>query len=143
VLNILSIAAADLRHVKRLGVVSLSPSNGGSAVPQHIDVISNEPLAGRQKLLARLSVERDGVAVDAGDDRERGDRVIETLRQIVPDVDPAEDPDGFVAAVQERVDYTYLAIGALHDDDECPFGHPDTEITGLHEPDGVPSAQPA
>jgi len=112
-------------------------------MPQHIDVISNDPLAGRQKLLARLSADHDGVAIDAGDDHERGERVMETLRQIVSDVDPAGDPEGFIAAVQERVDYTYLAIGALHGDGECAFGDPGTEIITFSEPHDLHSAQPA
>ncbi|PZS13496.1 MAG: hypothetical protein DLM64_03255 [Solirubrobacterales bacterium] len=108
-------------------------------MPHHIDVISNEPLAGRQKLLARLWAEHDDVVVDAGDDSERGEHVLNTLQQIVPDIDRHEDPESFIAAVQERVDYTYLAIGALHDDAECPFRDVGSEITGGI----VPHAQPA
>ena len=112
-------------------------------MPHHIDVISNEPLAGRQKLLARLWPEHDGVAVDTGADQERGDQVLNTLRQIVPDIDQNDDPEGFIAAVQDRVDYVHLTTGALHDDEDCPFDSVGSEITGAPAPQEVPSAQPA
>jgi hypothetical protein len=87
----------------------------------HVDVIGNEPLTGRQTLLARLLVENDRLVVDAGRDDATSDQMMTTLERIVPEINPTDDPEGFIAAVQERMDYTYMIASALHSDDECRF----------------------
>lgn len=83
----------------------------------HVDVISNEPMTGKQTLLGRVHVEDGELRVEAAVE----DQLRDTLRRIVPEIDPDEDPAGLVAALPERVDYTYMIASTPHPDEECPF----------------------
>src|SRR4051794_41036062 len=86
----------------------------------HVDIISNEPLAGRQHLLARIHMDDHGQFRVESDDVEH---MLGTLRQIVPELDPDHDPAAFVAALPERVDYTYMIASEPHSATDCGFDH--------------------
>ena len=98
----------------------------------HVDVIGNEPLTGKQRLLGRVHVEDGDLRIEAAEEG----TLMDTLRQIVPDIDPGEDPAAFVAALPERMDSTYVIASAQHADEECPFdalgGEPVREQHGAH-----------
>jgi hypothetical protein len=100
-------------------------------MPYHVDVIRNEPMTGKQTLLGRVHVDGE-LRIEAEDEG----RLLDTLRQVVPDIDPDEDPAGFVAALAERMDYTYVIASVQHADDECPFdaigGEPVREQHSAH-----------
>jgi hypothetical protein len=83
----------------------------------HVDIISNEPLTGRQTLLGRAHIEHGELRIEAA----MPDQLRDTLCRIVPDIDPREDAEGFARALPERMDYTYLIASEPHADDECLF----------------------
>jgi hypothetical protein len=113
-----------------VGSINL-PDQEESQMPYHVDVIGNELMTGKQKLFGRVHVDGE-LRIEAEDEG----RLLETLRQVVPDIDPDEDPAGFVAALTERMDYTYVIASVQHAGDECPFdaigGEPVREQPSAH-----------
>jgi hypothetical protein len=99
----------------------------------HVD-ISNEPLTGRQTLLARVHVEHGDLRIEAANE----DQLAETLSRIVPDIDPREDAESFARALPERMDYTHMIASEPHADDDCAFDHIGSEP--VREPGRTPYA---
>ncbi len=84
----------------------------------HVDIISNKLMTGEQVLLGRVHVDDGGFHIEAADP----DQMLDTLRRIVPEIDPDEEPTDFVALLPERVDYTHVIASNPHQADECEFG---------------------
>ena len=84
----------------------------------HVDVISNELMTGEQRLLGRVHVEPDGhLHIEAAVE----DQLLDTLKRIVPEIDPNDDPVSFVELLPERVDYTYMVASNPHEMHDCAF----------------------
>lgn len=83
----------------------------------HVDIVGLDPMSGKEKLIGRVGVDDGELRIEAHDE----DQLRDTLRRIVPDVDPVEDPTGFVQRLPERVDYTHMIASNPHAEDECPF----------------------
>ena len=89
----------------------------GAELAYHVDVISTEPMTGKQRLLGRVHVEHGELRIEAA----IPDQLGETLQRVVPDIDPREDPEAFARALPERMDYTYMIASEPHTNDSCPF----------------------
>lgn len=86
----------------------------------HVDVIGNEPMTGKQTLLGRVHVDDGDLRLEAAD-KNQEHKLLDTLCNAVRDIDPQEDAAAFVAALPDRVDYTYMIASHPHGDDECAF----------------------
>ena len=88
----------------------------------HVDIFSNDPLAGSRKLLAQ--VQMNGlpelelvIEPDAKTDEKR----MWTFLCSCVGFDPKADPTGFLEALPKSIDATYVAASGVHDQAHCPF----------------------
>lgn len=89
---------------------------------RHVDIISNDPLAGSQRLLARVWM-NGGPELEltiAPDTQTDEARMWAYLRSRV-DVDPEKDPIGFLEALPLSIDATYVVASSVHEEDQCQF----------------------
>jgi hypothetical protein len=99
---------------------------------RHVDIISSDPLAGTEQILARvwmnggpaleLMMSADANGADA-------DLMWSYLESRV-DIDPKEDPSAFLDALPQAIDATYVFASPVHEADECSF--PDALPVAVH-----------
>jgi hypothetical protein len=80
----------------------------------HVDIIKTEPMAGTERLLARVVVEHGHVVIDSPDEAYWRDALTRAV-----DLDPDEDPEAFLQALSERLDGTYVFATEPHDESDC------------------------
>src|ERR1039458_5660425 len=104
--NIARWEACDVPHVehrlKLLSIVSQISS-------EHVDIVSNDPLVGSQKLLAQVYLDansRIGI-VTAGDAKADENYMWSYLKSVVKTVDPDKNPTAFFKAIPQSIDATY------------------------------------
>jgi hypothetical protein len=87
----------------------------------HVDIVSNEPLASKPRLLARVILNGGpGLEMDLAPGRTDEQRMWSYLRSRV-EVDPDRDPQAFLEALAPAIDSTYVGASEVHDDAHCPF----------------------
>src|SRR5580658_5975074 len=89
---------------------------------RHVDIISNDPLAGTEQILARVWMNGGPrlelmMAPDANADEAFMWSYLESRVQI----DPKVDPIAFLDALPQAIDATYVFASPVHETDECPF----------------------
>jgi hypothetical protein len=82
----------------------------------HVDIVKSEPLAGSERVLARVTLEHGSITIEA-EDRDYWE---EALTSGVA-INPTESPEEFLAAVSERFNGTYVFTTEPHDDSDCPY----------------------
>jgi hypothetical protein len=80
----------------------------------HVDIIKTEPLAGTERLLARVCAEHGQVVIESPDEAYWRDALMRAV-----DMDPDQDPEAFLQALSERLDGTYVFATNPHDEAEC------------------------
>jgi hypothetical protein len=94
---------------------SLDNSLGGD-MSEHVDILKVEPLAASgAQALARVWLHAGQIDVEAPDSHYWRDLLARITR-----IDPDESPEEFFAALQERIDGTYIYATEPHDDAHCP-----------------------
>jgi hypothetical protein len=89
---------------------------------RHVDIVSNDPLAGSQQLLARVALNGNPeLEIEMADGAKTDQQHIWTYLCSRVAVDPKADPNGFLEALPQSIDATYVAASDVHDAAECPF----------------------
>jgi hypothetical protein len=92
---------------------------------QHVDIISNDPHAGSQQLLAKIELNGDPelevhMAEGAGTDEAHMTRYLDSLTSR-SGIDRHADPQGFLHSLSDSVNGIYVVASAVHDEAHCPF----------------------
>jgi hypothetical protein len=94
---------------------------------RHVDIISNDPLAGEEHLIARVWMNGGPelelyISPESNADKEYMWSYLSSRVRL----DPKEDPKGFLEALPLAIDATYVVASSVHEADDCPFGgtHP-------------------
>lgn len=103
---------------------------------QHVDVVWNEWAAGRQSVVARVTLQGGKVSVESPDPKTWREVVLRPLRDPKSGAVITADgePDQFVAALAEQLHGSHLFATEPHDEQTCPF--PDQQQTRIET--GVP-----
>jgi hypothetical protein len=89
---------------------------------RHVDIISNDPLAGTQRLLARVwmnggpELELD---IAPGSPTDKGYMWSYLMSRVR--LDPKADPVAFLEALPDAIDATYVLASGVHENAQCPF----------------------
>lgn len=102
-------------------------------MPDHVDVVKNEWLAGYQVLVARLFLQDGEIVIDSPEP----DRWREALLRPRGDLDPVERPEEFLRELGGHLQGTYLLATELHDDDHCSFSN--TAVLPMEADGGQPA----
>jgi hypothetical protein len=89
----------------------------------HVDIIRNEPLAGSSFVLAKVTLGQGGSCLDLQTPRDADEGVMWGYLRSRVEIDPDRDPEGFLHALPEAIDSTYVIASRVHDDAECPYVH--------------------
>ena len=96
-------------------------------MPLHIDLIENDGLAGQQRVVASLSVDRGKYDLSSPDPS-RWTRVLDTAK--LPSPPPYEGVEALLWTVCKRIQGDYVFATEPHDAQACPY------------PPSVPMQQP-
>ena len=103
---------------------------------RHVDLVSNEPLAGQQHLLARVYGDEDDklqIQAVCGNESQLRDY----LRGLVQGAgNGVDDLTAFLQSLHDLIDATYVHASTPHHMDQCPF-HDASTISihaGAHTP---------
>jgi hypothetical protein len=89
---------------------------------RHVDIISNDPLAGRRRLLAKVQLNgQPELELLLGQDTWANERSMWAYLCSQVELDPMADPNGFLEALPRSIDATYVVASDVHDDAHCPF----------------------
>jgi hypothetical protein len=88
---------------------------------RHVDIVSNEPLAGKPRLLARIVLNGGpGLDMYMEPGRTNETQMWRYLRSRVQ-IDPDRRPGEFLEALTVAIDSTYIGASEIHDEANCPF----------------------
>jgi hypothetical protein len=89
---------------------------------RHVDIISNDPLAGRRRLLAKVQLNgKPELELFLGRDTRANEASMWTYLRSQVELDPMTDPNGFLEALPQSIDATYVVASDVHDEAHCPF----------------------
>jgi hypothetical protein len=84
-------------------------------VALHVDILKVDPLAGGERVLARVALDDTGqIVIDAPDKQYWRDALARATH-----IDPDEAPKQFLFALSERLDGTYVVATEPHDEGDC------------------------
>jgi hypothetical protein len=87
-----------------------------------VDIISNDPLAGCQRLLAKVQLNGNPeLELFLGEDTNADGVAMWSYLRSQVHLDPADDPNAFLEALPQSIDATYILASEVHDDAHCPF----------------------
>jgi hypothetical protein len=89
---------------------------------RHVDIISSDPLAGSQRLLAKVQLNGNPeLELFLGDETKSDRHYMWSYLCSQVDLDPKADPQGFLEALPQSIDATYVLASQVHEDANCPF----------------------
>lgn len=93
---------------------------------RHVDILKVDPLAGVERVLARVVLDEDDeIVIEAPDPAYWRDALVRAVH-----IDPNDEPEDFLYSLSDRLDGTYVVATTPHDGYACE-----------HEP--APDAAPA
>lgn len=113
-------------HVLQCWSLSSSDTRESSvATPvRHVDIFSNDPLAGSRQLLAKVQMNgAPELELVIEPEAKTDDKRMWTYLCSQVGFDPKSNPEGFLEALPQSIDATYVAATQVHDDAHCPFAH--------------------
>jgi hypothetical protein len=90
---------------------------------RHVDIISNDPLAGTEQILARVWI-NGGPELELMMSRDADADALALMWSYLQSrvaIDPKTDPNAFLDALPQAINATYVFASPVHEDDECPF----------------------
>lgn len=95
-----------------------------SSVIRHVDIFSNDPLAGSRHRIARVQL-NGGPTLELfiEPDAKTDDKRMWNFLCSRVSFKPEDNPRGFLEALPQSIDATYVAATDVHDDGSCPFAH--------------------
>jgi len=98
---------------------------------RHVDIISNDPLAGEEHLIARVWM-NGGPELELyiSPDSKADKAYMWSYLSSRVRLDPKKDPKGFLEALPLAIDATYVVASSVHVADDCPFGDAHPHIVG-------------
>jgi hypothetical protein len=90
---------------------------------RHVDIFSNDPLAGTQALIARVQLNgQPELELFVDENAKAGkDYFWSYLCSRVPDVDPHKEAEKFLKALPVAIGTTYVGASPVHQDEDCRF----------------------
>lgn len=89
---------------------------------RHVDIFSNDPLVGSRQLLAKVQMNgAPTLELVIEPDANTDDKRMWTFLCSQVGFDPKTDPTGFLEALPQAIDATYVAATGVHDPAHCPF----------------------
>lgn len=84
---------------------------------RHVDILKVDPHAGVESVLARVVLDdQDEIVIEASDQGYWRDALVRAVH-----IDPADDPEGFLYALAERLDGTYVIATEPHEGYACEY----------------------
>jgi hypothetical protein len=101
----------------------VSPSEGGAAMDEHVDIIRNDWLAGEQVLVARVRLDQWGaLKVDAPAEPWTENSLPRLIDHETGDsVRPDKEPERYFKLLPRGLDTSYLGASGPHGAGQCPF----------------------
>jgi hypothetical protein len=89
---------------------------------RHVDIFSNDPLAGSRQLLAKVQMNgAPELELIIEPDAKTDDKRMWSFLCSRVGFDPKSNPKGFLEALPQSIDATYVAATEVHDEADCPF----------------------
>ena len=89
---------------------------------RHVDIFSNDPLGGSRRLLAKVQMNgAPELELIIEPEAKTDDKRMWTFLSSCVGFDPKSNPKGFLEALPQSIDATYVAANDVHDEAHCPF----------------------
>ena len=83
----------------------------------HVDILKVDPMAGVERVLARISLDEHGhIFIDAADPEYWREALARATH-----LDPDDDPEHFLYSLSERLDGTYIIATEPHGEEACEY----------------------
>jgi hypothetical protein len=93
-----------------------------TSIVRHVDIISNDPLAGTEHVIARVWMNGGPeLELTVLSDANADVAYMWSYLKSRVHIDPKESPDAFLAALPQAIDATYVFASPVHDEVDCPF----------------------